>query len=98
MAQCKIGCISICLRCAINERSRDQRLAACRRSSTPDSLPAETRSGMIGPWRTKLECSMWPAAVVVGPAKINWLLGAFVPTLLLGWMEAIRRCAYAGAA
>jgi hypothetical protein len=33
--------------------------------STPDSRPVETRSGMIGTWRTTLECSMWPAAVVV---------------------------------
>ena len=32
----------------------------------PDSLVAEVRGEMIGAWWAKLQCSMWPAAVVVG--------------------------------
>ena len=34
--------------------------------SAPDSLAVEMQGGMIGAWRAKLECSMWPSAVVVG--------------------------------
>jgi hypothetical protein len=32
----------------------------------PDSLVVEVRGGVIGEWWVKLQCSMWPAAVVVG--------------------------------
>ena len=34
--------------------------------SALDSLPVAMWGGMIGAWRTKLECSVWPSAVVVG--------------------------------